>query len=406
MSNNKYQEAIETSNIVSKTDIYGIITFVNNEFCSLFGYTKEELIGKNHNIIRHPDVPKEHFEQMWHTIKHQKKSFKATVKNLTKSKKTVYLNTTITPILDANNQIEEFIAIRYDVTKEVELKKDLEQKDKALQLLNETLEQRVQEQTKQLQELNLTLEQRVKEEIKKNEEKQKMLFWQSRMASLGQMLANIAHQWRQPLTELNLILFNINKKAQHANSNKEIQKLYEEGKYLIKSMSSTIEDFSNFFAPNKPSEPFYVKQAINQALELLKKLIVRENITIRTQYEKIRVLGISNELSQVIINLIQNANEAFKQNNITHKKIIIKTFIEDEEFAVIEISDNAQGIAKEHIDKVFEPYFTTKHSSVGTGLGLFMSKVIIQKSLNGDMNVYNNKEGAVFVIKIPIYKKT
>jgi PAS domain S-box-containing protein len=403
---NKYQEAIENSNIVSKTDINGIITFVNDEFCSLFGYKKEELLGHNHNIIRHPEVPKEHFEQMWTIIKTEKKSFKATVKNLTKDKRTVYLNTTITPILDLNNQIEEFIAIRYDVTKEVELKKHLEQKDEALKLLNETLEQRVQEQTKQLQELNSTLEQRVNEEIKKNEAKQKMLFWQSRMASLGQMLANIAHQWRQPLTELNLILFNLNKKAQHANSNEEIQALYEEGKYLIKSMSSTIEDFSNFFAPNKTSEPFYIKNSINQALELLKKLIFRENITIRTQYEKIRVLGISNELSQVIVNLIQNANEAFKQRNITNKKIIIKTFIEDEQCAVIEVRDNAKGIAAQHLEKVFEPYFTTKHSSVGTGLGLFMSKMIIQKSLNGDMSVYNNKDGAVFVIKIPIYTKS
>ncbi len=403
---NQYQEAIENSNIVSKTDIDGIITFVNDEFCNIFGYSKKELIGKNHNIIRHPDVPCSNFEDLWNTIKVQKKPYKSTVKNLTKDKKTVYLNTTITPILNDKNEIEEFIAIRYDVTKEVELKKNLEQKDKELKALNETLEQRVIEQTKQLQELNSTLEQRVIEEIKKNEEKQKILFWQSRMASLGQMLANIAHQWRQPLTELNLTMFNINKASRKCCNNEKVLEYYEEGKFIIKNMSKTIDDFTNFFAPNKPSEPFYLNNSINESLEILKKLILRENITIRTSFEKLKVLGISNELSQVIINLIQNANDAFNQHKITNKKIIIKTYKNEDDFAVIEIKDNALGIPAEYIEKIFEPYFTTKHSSSGTGLGLFMSRLIIEKSLNGTIDVHNYDEGSIFTIKIPILKKS
>ena len=182
---NTYQEAIENSNIVSKTDINGIITFVNDEFCKISGYSYDELIGQNHNIVRHPEVPTSNFETLWNTIL-SKKPYKATVKNLTKDNKTVYLNTTITPILDEKNEIKEFIAIRYDVTFEVELKKNLEQKEKELEELNQNLEIKVKEQTKQLKELNKTLEQRVIEEIKKNEEKQKLLFWQSRMASLGQ----------------------------------------------------------------------------------------------------------------------------------------------------------------------------------------------------------------------------
>ncbi len=398
---NRYQEAIENSNIVSKTDIDGIITFVNDEFCNIFGYTKEELIGKNHNIVRHPEVPSSSFEMLWYVIKTLKKPYKSTVKNLTKDKKTVYLNTTITPILDEYDNIEEFIAIRYDVTKEAELKKYIQEQDNELKALNETLEQRVLEQTKQLTELNLTLEERVQEEIKKNEEKQKILFWQSRMASLGQMIGNIAHQWRQPLTELGLTLFNINK-ASSKHDKEKVLEYYEEGKFIIKSMSKTIEDFSNFFAPNKPKEPFYIGTSINEALELLKKLILRENITIRTSIEKIKVVGISNELSQVIINLIHNSNDAFNQHNITNKKIIIKAYTQDKN-AIIEIKDNALGIhPEEKLEKIFEPYFTTKHSSQGTGLGLFMSRLIIEKSLNGSITARNNDEGVTFNIKIPI----
>ncbi|MCF6200865.1 MAG: PAS domain S-box protein, partial [Hydrogenimonas sp.] len=195
----QYKEAIESSNIVSKTDINGIITFVNDEFCKISGYSREELIGQNHNIVRHPDVPASNFKRLWETILN-KKIFKSTVMNRAKDGSTFYVNTTIIPILDEKGDIEEFIAIRYDVTKEVNLKMELERKEKELEALNRTLEKRVALQTRKLYELNRHLEERVHEEVRKNEEKQKMLFWQSRFASLGQMMASIAHQWRQPLT--------------------------------------------------------------------------------------------------------------------------------------------------------------------------------------------------------------
>jgi two-component system, NtrC family, C4-dicarboxylate transport sensor histidine kinase DctB len=400
--NNTYQEAIENSNIVSKTDINGIITFVNDEFCKISGYSYDELIGQNHNIVRHPDVSTSNFEDLWQTIL-SKKPFKATVKNLSKNGSTVYLNTTITPILDKNENIIEFIAIRYDVTAEVELKKSLEEKEKELEQLNLNLEQKVKEQTKQLKELNKTLENRVNEEIKKNEEKQKLLFWQSRMASLGQMLANIAHQWRQPLTELNLTLFNM-KKASINNNEKKVDELYKESKTLISSMSSTIDDFTNFFNPQKEKKSFEIKDAINEALIILRKVIELENIHIQIDVPiNYKVIGVSNELSQVVINLIQNSKDAFIQNDITNRTIIItlkEELILDKKYALLEIKDNAGGISKENIDKIFDPYFTTKYKSQGTGLGLFMSKMIIEKSLEGELSHKNIDDGSIFIIKL------
>ena len=394
-----YQEAIENSNIVSKTDEKGVITFVNDEFCKISGYTKEELLGSNHNIIRHPDVSQETFKVLWETIL-SKKPYKTTAMNLCKNGDTVYLNTTITPILDENDEIKEFIAIRYDVTKEVELKKDLEKKDEELKTLNQTLEDRVKDQTRQLLELNQTLECRVKEEILKNKEKQKMLFWQSRMASLGQMLANIAHQWRQPLTELSITMFNI-KKGAKANDIEKIDEYYKESLQIIENMSRTIEDFSNFFNPNKPKEKFFLDFAIDEALVITKKLIEKDNILVKTSYEKVEVFGVLNELSQVIINLIQNSKEAFICNNIKEKKINI-AIIKEHNFAIIKYKDNANGASSEIIDKMFEPYFTTKHQSNGTGLGLFMSKMIIEKSLDGTIEVINYKNGLQFDIRIPL----
>lgn len=395
-----YQEAIENSNIVSKTDINGIITFVNDEFCKISGYSKNELIGKNHNIVRHPDVSILNFEKLWSSIL-KKKAYKTTVKNLCKDGSTVYLNTTITPILDKNDMIKEFIAIRYDVTSEVELQKDLEKKDFQLEELNKTLELRVEKQTKLLKELNKTLEQRVEKEIEKNRQKEKLLFWQSRMASLGQMLANIAHQWRQPLTELNLALFNL-KRASINKKDKDVQLYYTESKEAISNMSQTIEDFTNFFNPDKPKEKFLLQESLKEALLILKKLITRNNISIETSYLQLNSIGVSNELSQVIINMIQNSNDAFILNNIEDKKIILKiSQDEHKNFAIITCADNAGGISKDNIEKIFEPYFSTKHSSVGTGLGLFMSKMIIEQSLNGTLNVEKTTDGTKFIITIP-----
>jgi PAS domain S-box-containing protein len=391
----QYKEAIENSNIVSKTDINGIITFVNDEFCDISGYTKEELIGKKHNIVKHPSIPKKEFQKLWSRIT-AKKTYKATVKNLSKSGKEYYVNTTITPILDENGNIEEYIAIRYDVTKEVELNMVLEKHE-------QILAERVKQQTKELEKLTHTLEKRVQEEIKKNEEKQKILFMQSRFASLGQMIANIAHQWRQPLTELNWVLFSLKNSSQKADYNK-FETNYKEAQKIISNMSNTIEDFSNFFNPNKQKALFAIQDSINDALNILSKELKNEEITISKNFIDIQVEGISNELSQVIINLIQNAKDAFIINNIENRKIqitISKIEIQSKPFTQIDIEDNAGGINENYIDRVFEPYFSTKYASTGIGIGLFMSHMIIKNSLNGIIRVENMNGGAKFIITIP-----
>jgi PAS domain S-box-containing protein len=352
----QYQEAIESSNIVSKTDINGIITFVNDEFCKISGYTKEELIGQNHNIVRHPDVPKEKFEELWDTIL-AKKTYKATVQNMAKDGSTFYVNTTVVPILDDAGEIEEFIAIRYDVTREVELRLE-------------------------------------------NEQKQKLLFLQSRQASLGQMIANIAHQWKQPLTELNLALFNL-KKSFDLNNHDEFMKYYEDSKNVVKNMSLVIDDFMNFFKPERDKKPFLVSEAIEDALMIVGKVLKEEKIKVVKKIDDIELIGISNELSQVLINIIQNAKDAFKQNSIRKRVLKITTIVKDDKF-LLEISDNAGGIYPEVLEKIFEPYFTTKHSSVGTGLGLFVASMIIEQTFDGVMSVENSENGAKFTISIPL----
>jgi two-component system, NtrC family, C4-dicarboxylate transport sensor histidine kinase DctB len=183
-----------------------------------------------------------------------------------------------------------------------------------------------------------------------------------------------------------------------------MDELYKESKELILNMSSTIEDFSNFFNPQKEKKSFEIKEAVNEALMLLRKVIENESINLQIDVPiNYKVLGVSNELSQVIINLIQNSKDAFILNNIKNKRITItlkEEDILDKKYSMLEISDNAGGINKENIDKIFEPYFTTKHKSQGTGLGLFMSKMIIEKSLDGQLTHRNTKDGSIFTIKL------
>ncbi len=395
----QYQEAIENSNIVSKTDVNGIITFVNDEFCKISGYTKKELLGKNHNIVRHPDVPASKFKLLWQTIK-AKKIYKNTVKNRAKDGSTFYVNTTVIPILDEKGDIEEFIAIRYDVTQEVFYKESLEKKEKELEILNAELEKRVEAKTKALKKLNETLEMRVKEEIKKNEAKQKVMFWQSRFASLGEMLANIAHQWRQPLTELNLTLFSL-KKAAFSEDKESVEELYKESKALIQNMSNTIEDFSNFFKPEKEKQHFMLRESIEEALHILKRVLKRDMIQVKTSYEDVSVLGITNEFTQVIVNLLKNSRDAFVENGVLIREIKIEV-TKEKGYALIFVEDNAGGIKEKERYKIFEPYFTTKHNSQGTGLGLFMSKMICEKGFNGSLDVSSKKGTTCFTIKIPL----
>jgi len=403
----QYQSAIESSNIISKTDINGIITFVNEEFCAISGYTHEELIGQNHNIVRHPDVPASVFQELWHTIL-QKKTYKSTVKNRAKDGSTFYVNTTVFPILDEKGDIEEFIAIRYDVTQSVLLSKALLVKEKELEYLNATLEHRVNEQTRALLELNATLEDRVREEVEKNREKDRFLFQQSRLASMGEMIANIAHQWRQPLSELNITLYKMNKLFHRHGDERDVhfEESYFHAKKIITKMSDTIEDFRSFFSPDRQSESFKLSRVAGEAVDIMQGTLERNeiNVVIDTKNDA-TVEGYFNEFSQVLINLINNSIDAFSIKNIKDRLIYIEIDTSEGRDAIIKLSDNAGGIEASIIHRIFEPYFTTKHASVGTGLGLYMSEMIIKNSMKGSIVVENNAHGVCFTLTIPIAKE-
>lgn len=396
----QYQNAIDASNIVSKTDIYGYITFVNDEFCNISKYSRDELIGQNHNIVRHPDVSPEVFKRLWKTIL-AKKVYKGIIKNLAKDGSVFYLNATIIPILDENGNIEEFVAIRHDVTEVIELNERLMATRIELKELNLSLEEKVKEQTKELLDLNKSLENRVKEEILKNEEKNRLLSQQARLISMGEMIGNIAHQWRQPLSELGIDLF---KMKQSINDEEKFIHTYEHAKTVIKNMSNTIDDFRNFFKSDKEKEEFSIKEAIDKSLGMLEGTFKKEGIHVEIlKNEDVKISGIKAEFSQVIINILTNAKDAMQNLDPKDKIIKIKIYKNDK-FAFVSIYNNGENIKDSIIDKLFDPYFTTKHKSVGTGIGLYMCKMIVT-NMNGNIYVKNLKNGVDFCIEIPLKKE-
>lgn len=388
----QYQRAIDESNIVSKTDINGIITFVNDEFCKISGYLRDELIGQSHNIVRHPDVPAEYFKRLWETILN-KKIYKGLIKNRTKDGKAVYLNTTIIPILDNNNEIEEFVAICYDITEMIELNERLMRSQNDLR------------KTKKLVELNRELEERVAIEVAKNEEQSKLMFQQSRLANMGEMLANISHQWRQPLNELSINLYKLKQSTKEPSS--QFIEIYEHSKAVIKGMSSIIDNFRNFFTNNGDDERFSLKDAAQDAILMLENTFKNASIKLEIDIDdNIYIVGRQNEMAQIFINLFLNSKDAFFQHNIKDKRVNVRAYIQNDtnkqiKYAIITISDNAGGIEDSVSDKLFDPYFTTKHPNVGTGLGLYIVRSIVSK-LQGQISVSNLENGACFEIKIPL----
>jgi signal transduction histidine kinase len=265
---------------------------------------------------------------------------------------------------------------------------------------------RLEESQEKLFSLNKNLEKRVKEEValktkkeKEAKEKERILIHQSKLASMGEMIGSIAHQWRQPLTQLSSILVLIELMFEKGKLKKEeLRESIEEAEEQISFMSKTIDDFRNFFKPDKEKKIFSPKKSIEKSLSLISSSLENNHINIKLNFkEEKEIDGYENEFSQVILNILSNAKDILIEKQIKNPEISIQIDI-FENNSRIQICDNAGGIDLTPIEKIFEPYVSTKHASSGTGIGLYMSKNIIEKSMNGSLNVLNNDKGACFII--------
>lgn len=237
---------------------------------------------------------------------------------------------------------------------------------------------------------------------RKQKESEKLLLAQSRMADMGEMIGAIAHQWRQPLNTLGLLVQDVPYCVK--NSEMSIEYANEFNKSAMEQisfMSNTIDDFRNFFKIDKQLVNFSLAEQVKNTLSLVQDMYKTHGISIITLEKSAPIVtGYPNELSQAILNILSNAKDAFEELNTKQRRIVV-TVGETDKYGKLTIEDSAGGISKNVIDRIFEPYFTTKPEGKGTGIGLYMSKTIIETNMKGRLTVHNNEDGAVFTIKIP-----
>ncbi len=290
--------------------------------------------------------------------------------------------------------------------KNIEKKLERAVSERTKELKNE-IDERVQTELKLLQandeltKLQLRLEQKVEDSIKQIRQQDHMIIRQSRQVAMGELMNNVAHHWRQPLAAVGLIVQDI-QDAFHADelNEKYLQESVGEAMKQLQQMSKTITDISELFITTKVERSFNVKEEIERMIHVLSQNFKANNInTYLDCKEDCTVLGYPHEFAQVVFNILTNAKEIIVQRECKERNIFLKVSNENKICKII-IEDTAGGIDDEMIDKIFEPYFSTKENLVGTGLGLYMSKMLIEKNMKGSLTVQNTEKGAVFTIEI------
>jgi len=246
-----------------------------------------------------------------------------------------------------------------------------------------------------------SLKETIRKEVKKNKEQQLFMLQQNRLAQMGELIGMIAHQWRQPLNNLSLINQVVIAKYQADKLDDDVMGYFKENsKKQIDLMSNTIDDFRNFFKNEDEKQDFSLSEVISNAIKMTEPIFKKNQVSVLFDDKKeYMAFGLSNSLIQVILNIINNAKDALIENEIEDKKIYID-IVEDEDGIIINIKDNAGGIDESIIDKIFDPYFSTKQSKNGTGLGLYMSMMILEEQMQWKLKVYNTDNGANFQIII------
>lgn len=374
---NQYKNAIDTSLFLIRTDTEGNIIYANDKYNDLTGYTPHEIIGQTHRLFKHPNTSKEQIRDLWATIQ-SKKVWHGTMSNLTKEGKSFYTDTYIVPILNENNEIEQYLDMRTDIT---EIKNYLS-----------LVQQRVDEATQEIQ------------------NQQQQLFVQSRAAALGEMFDNIAHQWRQPIGAINNAIINAEFALELGNMElSDVHKTFEQINSYTAFLSKTIDDFRNFSHADNESTVFTLHDIITQTIGIIQGAYKMHSISLiyadNEETQGLQVEGPRGELSQVLLNVLGNARDAIAEKGVREGKVSIRLHPLTDS-VTIDIADNGGGIPETVLPKIFDPYFTTKTKNQGTGIGLYMSKTIIETHYGGKIEAKNSEEGAMFTITLPRAQKS
>jgi len=307
-------------------------------------------------------------------------------------------------IYDADDKPTRITGTIQDITERKQTENMLQEQTKLLEqevMVRQMAQEALVVKQLQLETLNEKLEERVVEELEKNRDKDRIMMHQGRLAAMGEMIGNIAHQWRQPLNNIGLIVQAI--QVDYEDDVLDAASLQHQIDICMNSvqyMSRTIDDFRSFFRPDKEKLPFAVGDALTRVLSLVRANFENSGIALMAKDgEAGIVLGYANEYSQALLNIVVNAKDALMERRTEKPAIELRSFSVGGK-SIVTVHDNAGGIDDALIDKIFDPYFTTKEKTQGTGIGLYMAKMIIEKNMGGSLTVRNVDKGAEFRIEI------
>lgn len=354
--------------------------YVNEEACRAFGYSRDELLSMK-AVDVDPNVPLEEWPNRWQEVK-ERGSLSFESSRRCKDGRMVPTELTVSHI--KYEESEYILVLARDITERKKAEDEIARRQRQLECLNETLEKRV------------------AEEVRKNREKDVILIQQNRQAALGEMLDHIAHQWKQPLNSISLIIQELELVAHDGElTNEYTEETVSKIMALLEHMAQTIDVFRDFYRPEKEKTVFRLKDSIDKAIGLIAPVLSLHGVTVEIDVDPgLVALGHPKEYAQVMLNLFGNAKNALVERKIKNPRIKVKACIEDKK-AVVTITDNAGGIPGSNIDRIFEPFFSTRKEVGGTGVGLYMSKSIIEKNMGGTLSAANVDGGAQFRVEIP-----
>ncbi len=351
-----FSKALEQNpNMIGISDTQGRVKYINQTYTSVTGYRLEELYDKNFSVISSGSHSREFYRDLWRTLT-RGDVWRGEFINRKKNGELYHSGAHIFPIRDGGGEIRYFVSTEKDITMQ--------------------------------------------------KKRQEMIMIQEKQAQMGEMISMIAHQWRQPLSSIGTIatLLRVSLdlgEIEKENLYNEIEKINQHVQFL----SKTVNDFRNFFNPNKHKEEVTVKEVIEDTVAIMEKNFETKGIRLDLECGTDELVRIhKNEMMQVLLNLLKNAQDALAEKRVRHPYVRVSSRRVEERVA-IDVADNGGGIPEEIIHKIFDPYFSTKSEKVGTGLGLHMSKIIVEQHNRGKLSVENGKEGACFRILLPIEKK-
>lgn len=387
-------------------DCNSIYQRCNESFASLFvGMPKDRIIGRCDYDFEATAEKAELFQQSDREVVLHGKKTRYEVRIKLANGQQILIEALKAPFRDALGNIVGVIGVSRDVT-ERRLVEDklLEQ---AVQLEQEAAERQEAQDALaakqiQLETLNNTLAGLVEASVKELRKKDNLLIQQSRQAAMGEMINNIAHQWRQPLNNIGLIIQNLRLSFEMGRlSEDEMKTEADLAMSSLQFMSHTIDDFRNFFRIDKEKQPFMVSKSLNTTLKFVFPNRNDNMITLDIDVQDIApAFGYPNEYSQVLLNILKNAKDVLMERQIVEPCVRIRVSSEEGR-SVVTVWDNGGGIADDILPRIFDPYFSTKMSDKGTGIGLYMSKTIIEQNMGGTLRARNINGGVEFSIEIP-----